>query len=218
MTATKAPDRRVLSQKVYDFLREKIINREYKPGEPILELSVSKELGVSRTPIREALKLLQQENLITVYPKRGAFITTISLDKLLEIFQIRQIVEREVAFLVSPYIDENKLSQIEQKLLSVKEAFDETKDADIRKAIKAGEELHDLMFSTLGNKTLIDIFAQLKVEILRGCDFLSRDGNSVLYHLEQHLEIIRALKERDREKAKTLVNDHLKEARKELIR
>lgn len=198
-------------------MREKILNGKYKPGDPILEISVINELGISRTPFREALKLLQKENLINIFPRRGAFITTVSLDKIREIYQIREIVEGEVARLVAPYISEQELSKIEKKLLTIKKLYEDTQNINTELAVKIGEELHDLIFYTLGNKTLIQVFENLKIDRNRGCDFASRGVGNALIFLDQHLEIITALKERNGIKAKNLLNKHIKDAKEAIL-
>ncbi len=206
-----------LSQRAYYFIRDKIVEQKYRPGEPILESSISDELDISRTPVREALKLLERENLVNIYPRRGAFITSISLEKVREIYQLRGIIEGEVACLVAPHIPDDKLVKIEKKLNAVKKEFDQLGDKNVERAVKAGRELHDLIFDTLGNKTLIEIMEKIKFDAERGCDFASHKADNVLIFLNQHLEIIKALKERDGEKAKFLLNKHIREAKESVI-
>ena len=206
-----------LSQRAYDFIRDKIVDQKYRPGEPILEPSISDELGISRTPVREALKLLEKEDLVTIYPRRGAFISSISLEKVREIYQLREIIEGEVARLVASSISEDSLSKIEEKLQAVKEKVDQHGDRNIDKAVRVGRELHNLILETLGNKTLIEILNKIKFDAQRGCDFASEKADNVLIFLDQHLEIIKALKERDGEKAKSLLNKHVKDARESII-
>ena len=206
-----------LSQIAYNFMRGKVLEKKYRPGEPILESSVSDELGISRTPVREALKLLERENLVDIYSRRGAFITSVSLEKVREIYQLREIIEGEVACLVAPHIPDHKLVKIEKKLNAIKEGFDQGGDRNVEKAVKVGQELHDLIFDTLGNKTLIEILEKIRFDAERGCDFASHKADNVLIFLNHHLEIIKALKERDGEKAKLLLNKHIREAKESII-
>ena len=206
-----------LSQKAYNFIRDKVVKKEYRPGEPILESSISDELGISRTPVREALKLLQRENLVDIYPRRGAFVTSISLEKLREIYQLREIIEGEVVCIVAPHISYHRLLTIERKLTSIKEGFEQRGERNVEKAVKVGRELHDLILDTLGNKTLIEIMDKVKFDAERGCDFASHKADNVMIFLDQHLEIIKALKERDGLKAKLLVNKHIREAKDSII-
>ena len=92
---------------VIAYLKKVILSNQYKLGDPISESVVCGKLGVSRAPVREAFKLLEKENLLKIYPKRGAFITSISLEKIQEIYQIRELVEGVVACLVAPETHSN---------------------------------------------------------------------------------------------------------------
>lgn len=206
-----------MSQRAYNFIREKVVEKKYRPGEPILESSVSEELGISRTPVREALKLLQKENLVEIYSRRGAFITSISLEKVREIYQLREIIEGEVARIVAPHIPDHKLLKIEGKLNAIKEDFDQWDDRSVEKAVKTGQELHELIFDTLGNITLIEIMDKIEFDAKRGCNFASSKAGNVMIFLDQHLEIIKALKEKDAEKAKLLLNKHIRDAKEAVI-
>lgn len=206
-----------MSQRAYNFIRDKVVEKKYRPGEPILESSVSEELGISRTPVREALKLLQKENLVEIYSRRGAFITSISLEKVREIYQLREIIEGEVARIVAPHIPDHKLVKIEEKLNAIKENFDQWDDRSVGKAVKTGQELHELIFDTLGNETLIEIMGKIEFDAKRGCDFASSKAGNVMIFLDQHLEIIKALKEKDAEKAKLLLNKHIRDAKESVI-
>ena len=217
MSKSEHPGEKVLSQKAYSFLRKGIIGGKYKPGEPILESAISKELGVSRTPVREALKLLEKENLVNSYPRRGAFITIISLEKIQEIYQIREIIEGEVARLAASYISIDRLSQIEKKLLPIKRKLKRKKNTAIEEAVNVGQEFHDLIFSAFGNKTLIQIMENLRVEKERGCNFASRGVGNAIRFLDHHLEIISALKRKNGEKAKKLLNKHINDAKESIL-
>jgi len=213
MSKVKSMEEISLSQKAYYFLREKIINNKLKPGEPISESSVRNELGVSRTPIREAVKLLEKENFVKVYPKRGAFITPISLEKIQEIYQIREIIEGEVACQVAAYISVEELSKIEKKLT----LFKTSEGEDLEEAVLLGQELHRLILRTFGNGILTQFIEALWIDISRGCGFISGKSGNALRFLGQHIEIIDALKKRDGERAKILIVEHLQDAKKSIL-
>lgn len=206
-----------LAEKAYIFLRNEIINNRLASGDPIEGATIINQLGISRTPIREALKQLETENLVNIYPKRGTFITTVSMKKIHELFQLRELIEPEVACLVAPYISKDRLSQFQRKLLSIKKKVDKGDDDIIKEAVMLGQSLHDFIISTSGNRVLIQIMDNLKNDIQRGCSFASKKAENVSKFLEQHLEIISALKERNGDKAKSSVATHIKQARKSLF-
>lgn len=82
-----------LRDKAYEMIKEMIINCQLTPGEPISETELMKVVGSSRTPIREALNKLEHENLVTIYPKRGIFVTGITIKDVIDIYTIREVVE-----------------------------------------------------------------------------------------------------------------------------
>jgi len=201
------------SQKAYSYLKKTIIGNQYKPGEPISESVICNQLGMSRTPVREAILKLEKENLVQIYPKRGTFIKAVSPQKLQELFEIREIIEPEAARRVAHIISKSELFEIERQLTEIKN----TEPLDETKAVTVGRRLHDLILKGLGNNTLIEFLQHLKVEIDRGCYEASGTQGNVLKFLNQHFEIIAALEEENGEKAKRLMTKHLKDARKALL-
>lgn len=207
----------ILSKQAYSFIRKRIVEGVYSAGEPILESFLTDELGFSRTPIREALKLLEKENLVTLHPRRGAFITSVPLRRIREIFQIRELVEGEIGRQVATSISEQDLAYIEKKLLSIKERFNEQRETDMIEAVKMGRELHDLILRTFGNQTLIDFMESLRLDVVRGCDFASKESENLILFLDQHLEIINALKNRDGDRVKQLLDEHIVKAKDSIL-
>ena len=201
------------SQKAYSYLKKTIIGNQYKPGEPISESVICNQLGMSRTPVREAILKLEKENLVQIYPKRGTFIKAVSPQKLQELFEIREIIEPEAARRVAHIISKSELFEIERQLTEIKN----TEPLDETKAVTVGRRLHELILKGLGNNTLIEFLQHLKVEIDRGCNEASGMQGNVLKFLNQHFEIIAALEEENGEKAKRLMTKHLKDARKALL-
>ena len=86
----------LLRDKVYKYLKNKISKHEYKPGSPIIEKEIENALSVSRTPIREAIRKLEQESLVEVFPRKGAFVSNISVKRIVEIYDIREIIEPNI--------------------------------------------------------------------------------------------------------------------------
>lgn len=210
---TMVKEKQILSKQAYDFIKEKIVRGVFLGGQPILESQLCGHLGFSRTPVREALKLLEKENLVTLHPRRGAFITTVPLKRIREIFQVREIIEGEIGRRVASVISERDLTDIEGRLLSIKERLDRPKPTDAQEAVKTGRQLHDLIFRTFGNETLIDFMEMLRLDVERGCDFASKETENMVLFLHHHLEIIDALKHRDGERVKRLLTDHISKAR-----
>jgi len=206
-----------ISEKAYNYLRNAVIDMKYKPGEPIIESAVCRDLGISRTPLREALRLLESEKLVSVYPRRGAFVRIVDLGRVQEIFQVREMLEGEVARLVVPFISGEELSKIKEKLLKIKETLNEGGDEAVEKAIKEGQKFHAFVFAEFGNETLIKFLKNLEVEQMRACSYVTRGKKNTGRFLDDHLNIIEALLKRDGTKAKELMNKHIRNAKEMLL-
>ena len=213
MRKPKAIEGETYSQKAYTYLKKTILENRYEPGEPISESTISSQLGISRTPVREALLRLETENLVQIYPKRGAFIKLVSRQRLQELFDIREIIEPEAARRAAPIISKTELAAIEKELTQIRN----TEPLDEAKAILVGRKLHGLILRELGNNTLTELMQGLKAEINRGCSVASGLQGQALKFLDQHLDIIAALGEKNGEKTKRLMTKHLKDARKALL-
>lgn len=192
------------------------MSNEYAPGTPINESLIIGQLKVSRTPVREAMQRLEQEKLVQIFPKRGAFVTQIPVTELKDIFEIREIVEPMIMFSVTKNMTQTTLDEIndtEEKLLEIKE--DDPIDSE--KARELGRELHDAIIEASGNQTLVKFIKSLRSNMDRGCAMVGRADDNIGILLEQHLKIIEAIKERDANKAKKLMKDHLSYARESIL-
>ncbi len=203
----------IFSRQAYDYIKAKIVQGVLSGGQPILESQVCGQLGFSRTPVREALKLLEKDNLVTLHPRRGAFITVVPLKRIREVFQIREMIEGEIGRRVASLVPARELGDIEEKLNTIKGRLDNQRLSDADEAVKTGRSLHDLIFKTFGNQTLIDFMETLRVDVERGCDFASKETENMALFLHHHLEIIDALKKKDGERVQRLLTEHISKAK-----
>ena len=202
-----------LAEKAYLGIKKLIISNHYFAGVPLQEQELVKKLHISRTPIREALIKLKHENLIEIIPKKGAFVSKISVQQLQELLQIREIIEPKITELASVTISIEKLYDVEKQLLHLKT----NKEIDYLKFFKAGQKLHNLILDSIENKTLIQIFKGLNDEINRACLSITSESGNAQKFLEQHLAITDALKARDGIKAKQKMLEHLLSIRSSII-
>lgn len=205
-----------LTETTYHFIREKIMNNEYAPGTPIDESLIIGQLKVSRTPVREAMQRLEQEKLVQIFPKRGAFVTQIPVTRVKDIFEIREIVEPMITLSITKHMTQTTLDEIndiEERLLKIKE----DDPIDSKKAREVGRELDHTIIAAFGNQTLIEFMESLRSNMDRGCALVGRADDNVGFLLEQHLRIIEAIKERDADKAKKLMKNHLSYAKETLL-
>lgn len=114
--------RKPISLKVYEKLKLDIIDNKLKPGEKLIELDIAEELKVSRTPIREALKLLEQEGLVTYFPRRGSIVSKISIEDALEIYEVREYLESLAIKLICLNIGRKDIRKLESIILQMEES------------------------------------------------------------------------------------------------
>lgn len=202
-----------LAEKAYQRIKKLIISNSYPAGVPLREQELIKKLRMSKTPIREALRKLEHENLVKIIPQKGAFVNKISPQKLRELFQVRELIEPKVTELATVNISIEKLCDIERQFLHLKNK----KEIDYSEFHKVGRKLHDLILDSVGNKTLIQIIKGLSTEITRACHFAMAKPRSAQKFLEQHLEIIAALKARNSVKAKQKMLEHILSVKSSII-
>jgi DNA-binding GntR family transcriptional regulator len=193
---------------VYGDLKSRIINNLIKPGEPLNEGVLSKELKISKTPIREALQQLEKEGFIENIPVKGAFVSRISIQDIREIFEIREILECEVIKRAALKVDPDKVQILREKFLS--------SESDSKKVsaggFKSGDEVHSFIFETYGNDRLMEIYRRLQDHIVRSrVHFFNqspsgRSGES----FKEHLEILDALMAKDPLKGESTIRNHLR--------
>jgi len=193
---------------VYEKLKKRIIHHSLRPGEPIDESVLTKELKISKTPIREAFQQLEQEGFIENIPGRGCFVSQISIRDIKELFEIREILECEVIKRAAIKADLNKIAAIRRKF----ESNDRERDKNPRDHFKAGDQIHTLIFEAFGNRRLTEIYKRLQEHVQRmRLYFFSqvheeRSGQSY----KEHIEILDALVAQDPLRAENAVRNHLR--------
>ena len=193
---------------VYENLKSRIIKNLVNPGEPLNEGVLSKELKISKTPIREALQQLEKEGFIESIPAKGAFVSMISIQDIREIFEIREVLECEVIRRAALKADPERVGAIREKFVS--------SESDSKKAsaghFKSGDEVHAFIFETFGNNRLKEIYKRLQDHIVRTrIHFFNQSPSGRSEEsFKEHLEILDALRAQDPVRAEKAVRDHLR--------
>jgi DNA-binding GntR family transcriptional regulator len=192
---------------VYENLKTRIVHNLISPGEPLNEGVLSKELKISKTPIREAIQQLEKEGFIESIPVKGAFVSMISFQDIRELFEIREVLECEVIRRAALKADPERVEAIRERFV--------TSESDTKKAsaghFKSGDEVHAFIFETFGNKRLKEIYKRLQDHIVRSrIHFFNQTPSGRSEEaFKEHLEILDALKARDPGRAEKAVRDHL---------
>ena len=196
----------LLSQKVYRALKTEIIKGSLKPGTKLSEGKIAKQLGVSRTPIRETLKQLAAEGFVKMNPNQAVVVSNASLEDAQEVLQIRGVLEGLAARLATKIVNEEEIKELE-KYQKQMEYYTNKDDALAFSEMDA--EFHELILNICGNNRLIRIRKNLSEQAHRyRIRSLSVPGR-LKYSLKEHQEIIEALKRKDAEQADRLSQKHI---------
>lgn len=197
-------ERKKLSNQVYDILKEMIANHRFEPGARINVEQITKELGVSRTPVWEAVGRLEQEDLVENIPNRGVFMAVLTPQKALELYAVREVLEGMAAKLAAERVDEKALALLDACLAQQKKVVE---SGDLKEYSKSDFKFHAIIYELSGNAYLQEMLQAIKNK-MRPIK-LSIHVEPVLPHLyEQHLKLLEALRARDSSKAEAVFREH----------
>lgn len=192
------------SEKAYIEIRSHILEFKTDPSEPLSEVKLASRLGMSRTPIREALRRLESEGVIVTYGTRGSFINIPTLKEIRNIFEVRMFLEAAAAKLAAKEIDLSRLEDFEEQFVVFRQGKRKGDFVDL------GRKFHFFIIESSGNKVLKDILDNIytKLDIIRLFSYSFRRKEAV----EEHLKIVRALRIRDEDLSYAAMQNHLKNA------
>lgn len=192
---------------VFHALRDAILTGDLQPKERLLENQLAEKLGVSRTPIREALRMLEIENLVELVPRRGAQVLDMSRDDIINILEIRSSLERLAVNLSCKRITAEQV----QELKEAEEKFEKSiLSGDREKIIQNDEAFHDLIFASTKNQRLIQIYENLRIQLYRYRMAHLKADSSIPVIISHHQNIIRAIENCDYEKGPFYAEEHIK--------
>ena len=197
--------------KAYNAIKDKLINLEIKPGEKIFENELAKTLKVSRTPIREALLMLQHEKLVTCTSGLGFVARRLTVKDVEEYFAIRSIIEEYVMSLVVERISDSELSDLTNNLNETKKNI---KKRDIPEILRCETEFHEILYKAAKSEVLLETIQGLadKFHLLRS--LIAHLPESPDRSAAEHEAMLNAIKERDAKKVKKLMLLHLETAQR----
>lgn len=191
---------------VFNTLRQAILRGELKPGERLMEIQLANKLGVSRTPIREAIRKLELEGLVLMIPRKGAEVAEITEKSLRDVLEVRKALE-ELAVQIA--CDKITATQIDQLRVEAKEFEAALNDDDVTKIAEADVAFHDIIYLATDNQRLIQLLNNLREQMYRfRVEYLKReDSHAVL--IKEHLQIIDAIEKRQKEAASQVTCKHI---------
>ncbi|MDQ0339968.1 DNA-binding GntR family transcriptional regulator [Caldalkalibacillus uzonensis] len=201
-------DNRNLSEQIYLYLKNKIVNNVLKPGERIDYNEISKELGVSKTPLRDALHLLQRDGLVEVRSRSGTFVNIPRAKDIEEIFDIRKALEKQAIETAIKRIPK----QVLEELLANAETAEKAIDAgDFQTFFASDRHLHKTLVKYSNNQRLIKIMESLEAQIAWIGVIIAKTSERPRQANESHIQIIHALLDGDTKHAQHLMEKHIEE-------
>lgn len=197
---------RPLREIVYEELKRQILVGEIAPGTRMMEVELADVMGVSRTPVREAIRKLEKEGLVTIEPRKGAYASNISIKDMVDVLEVRQGLEGMAAAIASGKITERQKADLLNVVEKYKAAVE---SANIEEIIKYDEEFHSMIISISGNKTLMQVFSTVQELALRFRYIYYDDFNRYESMPREHQLIEEAIMSGNAEKARVAAGDHV---------
>ena len=199
---------------VFNTLRQAILTGELKPGERLMEIHLANKLGVSRTPIREAIRKLELEGLVTMIPRRGAEVAQITEKSMNDVLEVRRALDALCAELACERITEEETEQLHRAC----EAFETAvKTKDIKKIARADVQLHDIIVQATGNQRLVQLINNLSEQMYRYRFEYIKDTSQHQRLVEEHRIIYESIVKKDRETASQAARVHIDNQKKAII-
>jgi len=186
-----------LRDKVYHIIRKAILERELKPGKRLTEMEISNKYGISRTPIREAFRKLESEGFLTIVPRKGAIVTDLNEQTVLEFYQIKGALEALAGRLALKNFTEEDIKELEELNNKLK-SFEKEDNTSLEDFNKIHNQFHRKFIVLSKNKLLIEILDNLTKRYLR-FRLMVEHTDFIDEVIAQHEEIIDAFKKNDEE-------------------
>ncbi len=203
----KAEEYLPLRDVAFQKLRQAILRGELTPGQRLMEIQLAQQLGVSRTPVREAIRMLEQDGLAVMIPRRGAVVAKISGQNLRDVLEVRLALEELAVQLSCVRMEESAFAE----LAEAGQAFAESlKSDDIVHMAEADEHFHDIIYRASGNARLLQLEKQIREQMYRFRIEHLKEKSKRGQLVDGHKEILDALRRRDTEAATLAIRSHIK--------
>ena len=192
---------------VFNTLRQAILRGELKPGERLMEVQLANKLGVSRTPIREAIRKLELEGLVLMIPRKGAEVADITEKSLMDVLEVRKALEELAGQLCCDKITGKEIEELHRaaddfrRILKTSDDVTEIAEADVR--------FHDIIYLATGNQKLIQILNNLREQMYRYRVECIKRKESHPILIAEHEEIIRRIENKEKKEAADIVCRHI---------
>lgn len=191
---------------VFNTLRQAILKGELEPGERLMEIQLAERLGVSRTPIREAIRKLELEGLVLMIPRKGAEVAKISENNLRDVLEVRRSLEELAIDLACQRMTEEELSELKKTEERFAKAI---QTGEVMEIAQTDESYHEIIYNSTKNQKLVQILNNLREQMYRYRLEYIKDEDKRQILLVEHDHIIKALSLRHVQEAKMAIREHI---------
>lgn len=205
-----------IADQIFEQLERDILTGKYPRGEVLSELRLSAELGVSRTPVREAIRRLEQENILEE-SGRGVVVIGISREDMLDMYEIRMQLEGLAAAKAAARVSDEELMEMKEAL-DLQRFYIEKTGGDNSDQIKnLDSRFHELLYKSIGSRAFADTLLSLHKKMAKYRMASVRKHSRAVHSLEEHMEIYEALKAHDPERCAAVTLQHVSNARDSIL-
>lgn len=198
-----------LSGRVFKQLRGDIIKGKYKENDELREVTIGKELGVSRTPVREALRQLELEGLVKIIPNKGAYVTGISQKDVKDIYMIRSMLEGLCARWATENITEEQLQELEEIILLSEFHMKRESSNSADQVTEMDGRFHAVLYEACNSKILSHVLADFHKYVMSARRASVVSEERARKSVREHKQILRAIRDRDADLAEQIANEHI---------
>ena len=200
---------------VFNTLREAILTGELEPGERLMEIKLANKLGVSRTPIREAMRKLELEGLVDMTPRKGAVVAEISKEDLQNVLEVRRVLEQLAVELACNNIETQEIAELKSNLKIFALAVKKNNPTDIA---KIDVEFHDIIYKATHNGRLIQILSNIREQMFRYRLEYIKDQDTRQTVVRDHENLINAISSKNIDEAKKIIMSHIDHQEKTIMK
>lgn len=207
MSSFQTEDFLPLRDEVFNTLRERILKGTLKPGERLMEIHLANQLGVSRTPIREAIRMLELEGLVKMVPRKGAQVSKISREDLQDVLEVRKALDTLAVKLACERITEDEIAKLKDAEMEFERIL---KTGDTTQIAEADVAFHDVIQMASKNKRLKNMISNLAERIYRyRFEYIKQQSDGGRTLVDEHRAIIKYVEERNEAEAIKAIELHI---------
>ncbi|WP_196594743.1 GntR family transcriptional regulator [Pectinatus sottacetonis] len=204
-----------LREVVFETLRNAIRTGLLKPGQRLMEIHLAEKLGVSRTPVREAIRKLELEGYVIMMPRRGTYVANLSIRDVNEVFEIRTALDSLASGLAAERISEDELEELQRLLVQIGEYIEEN---NMNKIVEIDTKFHDLLYKASRNNRLVGIISNLREQLTRFRTKSMSYPGRLRETLEEHRRIVDTIAQGNVSDAQKAAEKHMEKSEQTLLK